>query len=374
MRNDKMIRMAIIGIGNMGRTYAMNIADGLIEGMVLTAVCCRNKEGQVWAKERLGENITICSSTEELFAQKDLFDAVLIVTPHKTHPELTIKALELGYHVFCDKPAGVSAREAREMMEAGKNAGKAYAMMFHNRTMPIYARVKGLIESGELGQVLRGDYSNTKPHRTLCYHKSSPWRSSWNGEGGGLLINQGQHYLDLWQWFFGLPVNINGMIDYGHYNEITVDDNCTLFMKYENGMRGHFFSSTGEPAGQERIEIVGTKAKVIMTDHKLEIWKYSKSIGEYYEENTDPWGKLGCEYVVEEFEPCKTPYVVMLQNFADHILKGERLIADGQDGLNTLRLSNGAYLSSWLGTSIDYPLDEMLFDNLLRKKREKENF
>lgn len=372
MNIAKKVRMAIIGIGNMGRTYACNIADGFVEGMELTAVCCRNEEGRRWAKERLGEGLVLVDSTDKLFELEDVFDAVLIVTPHKIHPELTIKAFEKGYHVFCDKPAGITARDARRMIESGKRAGKAYAMMFHNRTMPVYEKIKEMLTLGEVGELLRIDYVNTKPYRTKCYHTSSPWRSSFEHEGGGLLINQGQHYLDLWQWLFGMPKRLTATIDYGKYNDFTVDDNCTIYMEFAGGVRGRFFSSTGEPAGEERIEVVGTKAKLVCLDGTLTVSRYERSTKEWYETNTEPFGKLKIEKEVITYEPCKAPYVVMLQNFSDHLRKGVALIADGYDGYRTLQLSNAAYTSSWLEKEIELPVEETVFAQLLNEAVKKE--
>ena len=194
------IRCAIIGIGTMGKRYASLLNTHAVEGLRLTAVCGWSESSRTWALSNLGNNVLFCGTEDELYACQDAFDAVLVVTPHKLHPAMTIRALAAGKHVMCDKPAGVTATDAAAMAECAEQEGKVYGLMCHQRTYAKHRKLKQLLDEGEIGQITRVNLVNSRFFRTKFYHQSGSWRSSWSGEGGGALINQGYHLLDLWQW------------------------------------------------------------------------------------------------------------------------------------------------------------------------------
>ncbi len=373
-KNMNQVRIAIIGIGGMGKKYAKIIDRGIIRGMTLAAVTCRSEENAVWAKENLNNQTKVYQDTNQLFEESDQFDAVLIVTPHKTHPEFAIRAFEHKKHVFCDKPASISIDQAERMNHAAKVSNMKYAMMFHQRLYKKYERVKELIESKELGDIKRVLLENTKYYRTSYYHKSSNWRSSWNHEGGGVLINQGQHMLDIWQWLFGMPKSLCAKICYGKYNDFLVDDEATIYMQYENQMSAVFFITTGEAASEERLEIIGTKGKLLLIDNHLKIWRYETDSEEYAKTaKAFSTEELKIDIKEEEFEVQVDPYEEMLQNFADVILKGESLIAPGVEGSNALALANAAYLSSWKQETVSLPIQAKLYEEQLKQKMEEES-
>lgn len=360
------IRIAIIGIGSMGKKYATLIHSSKIKGLQLCAVCCRSDSNKQWVRENLNDSVSIYESTELLFEHSNEFDAVLIVTPHKEHPDLVIKAFEHGLHVFCDKPAGISASDAKRMNAAAKKSSKAYAMMFHKRTMPIYQAIKHKLEAKELGALLRVSFVNTESLRTKAYHESSPWRSTWAKEGGGLLINQAQHPLDLWQWWFGLPKSLYADICFGKLNTFHVDDESTLLMQYDSGMRGSFIVSTIEGAGYERIEISGTQGKIIAQGNTLTQYQYLESLDTFIS-NGENGASFSFTSREETYEKNPSPYVTMLQNFADHILHNIPLIAPGEDGLPSIELTNAAYLSAWCDEKISLPLNDGMYLEELKK-------
>ncbi|NLZ81465.1 MAG: Gfo/Idh/MocA family oxidoreductase [Clostridiales bacterium] len=362
------VRIAIIGIGAMGKKYALQIFQNQVDNMELAAIVCRNEPGRNWAREQFDEKVKLFSSSDELFEHTEYFDGVLIVTPHKEHPRLAKEAFSKGIHVFSDKPAGIYTKEVREMNQAAKKAGVAFAMMFHKRTIPIYRYVKEMLEKGELGDLNRVTWVSTKSFRTKKYHQSSAWRSSWKGEGGGLLMNQAQHPLDLWQWFFGMPVNVLGLVDFGKYNDFKVDDNSTLLMEYENGMRGMFISSTGEGTGEERVEIVGTAGRVILEENTLKYWNYTMPMDKFMEINQEQEAQIPYIYKEREFENYANPYIAMLENFADHILNKTPLIVKGEDGINALELANAAYLSAWENKKISIPIEDDIYYEALQEK------
>jgi len=373
MSENNIVRMAIIGVGNMGMKYATMINDGKVQRMVLTAVCARSEDSKKWVRENLNEDVKIFSSSDELFLNEDLYDAVLITTPHKSHPKLAIEAFELGKHVFCEKPAGVSLIDAKKMEAAAKIAGKKYAMMFHLRTYPVIKKLKELLEENMIGTIDRIILENSSYYRTKFYHESGSWRSSWVGEGGGALINQGQHILDYWQWMFGMPAAIIADIPFGKYNDFEVDDEATLIMEYPNKKSAVFILTTGEIQREEKLCIIGSKGKISMYGNKIEIEKNEADAVEYgltAKINTRDNMKTTLETIL--CDAPSQPYEIMLNNFSEAVLDGIDLIATGKDGSNTLEISNAAYMSVWLNQKITFPIDELLYDKLLQEHIEKE--
>ncbi|WP_312371022.1 Gfo/Idh/MocA family protein [Lachnoclostridium sp.] len=373
MNQSTKVRIALIGVGSMGKKYATMLDMEKISNLTLTTVCCRSKENQNWVKENLSERVKLYQSSEELFAHHEEYDAVLIVTPHKQHPELAIKAFELKKHVFCDKPAGISILDAQRMEQAQKESECKYAMMFHNRTYPVLKKVKQLLDDGFVGEIKRVQLVNTIYYRTEYYHNSGDWRSSWHGEGGGALINQGQHILDYWQWLFGMPLAIYASIPFGKYNSFAVDDEATLLMEYPNKVTATFLLSTGEIPREEVLTVVGTKGSIKVTGNEIELTSYSMDSMKY--------GKTAKTTSREEIQQtkelfiCNEPkesYEQMLVNFGEAILRGKALIAPGEEGTKALELTNAAYLSAFLGERVSLPIDSARYEELFKQRIEDE--
>lgn len=361
------MRIALVGTGQMGRKYAAMLGESL------SAAVCRSEESRRWAAENLAEKVKIYASAEELFNNPDEYEAVLIATPHKTHPELAIKAFELGKHVFCDKPAGVSVLQAHRMNEAAEKSGKVYAMMFHQRLYSKYRRIKEILEKEQLGEIKRVMVVNSRYYRTAHYHHSGKWRSSWEGEGGGALINQGQHLLDVWQWLFGMPERLYAEIPFGKYNDFLVDDEATLMMSYPGKMSAVLMLTTGEAAYEERMEIIGTKGSLLLEDNTLTVISYSEDILEYGKRaEVNSREQLDFAKTVEVFEKTQEPYREMFENFFQAVNGSQELIALGREGLNALELTNAAYLSAWQKEPVTLPIDEMEYERLLQEHIDKE--
>ncbi len=362
------IRMALVGIGAMGKKYAQMILSGQVSNMILTGVVARNDA----AKEcinALGEQYKITpviySDVEAMFADANNFDAVLIATPHKTHAEIAVRAFELGKHVMCDKPAGATIGQAEMMTAVAEKYDRIYGMMFHQRLYPKYNKIKQMLKNEELGTLNRIMLVNSRYFRTSYYHKSGSWRSSWNGEGGGALINQGAHILDIWQWLFGMPEKMYADIPFGKYNDFMVDDEATLQMRYPNGLTAVCMLTTGEAVWQERLEITGSKGKLLLEDDTLHIWRYSKDSLEYLRtEETNSRENLESVKEIVEFEKSPEPYIEMLENFATAVINNDSsiLVAPGCQGINQLMLTNGAYYSAWMDESVELPLDSKVYE------------
>lgn len=367
------VRCAIIGIGTMGKVYAHLIDRSEIEGLSLAAVCCRSDRNAAWVRDNLSDTVKICRSEDALYEDPDLFDAAIIVTPHKQHPAMTIRALEAGKHVMCDKPAGATAGDAVRMNEAAAKSGRIYAMMCHQRTYPEHVKVKEVLDSGVIGEVRRACLENSGSFRTHFYHRSSDWRSSWTGEGGGMLINQGYHLMDFWQDLFGLPETLYADIPFGKYNDFNVDDEATLVMDYPGRMTGTFIMSTGEGVPTERLEIIGSGGQIVLDGASVTVTRFYTDLRDYIKDaQVTSTQELSDTTETYEFESFSQAYQTMLQNFSDAIRKGEELIAPGQDGSRTLSLVNAAYLSAWQGRRISLPIDTDMYDRELQEHIEKE--
>ena len=375
---ENKVRAALIGVGVMGKKYAEMIVQGKVQGMVLNAVVARRPEIREWAEKLLNTDGTkpcVYANTDELFEQPDNYDAVIIVTPHKTHPELAIKAFQLGKHVMCDKPAGVTIGQAADMTAASKEYKKIYAMMFHQRKYPKYLKIKDILDSGEIGRLERIMLVNSRYYRTAHYHASGGWRSSWNGEGGGALINQGAHILDIWQWLFGMPESIYADIPFGKYNDFNVDDEATIYMRYPENLTAVFMLTTGEAVWEERLEIVGSRGRLLLEDDTLHIWRYSADSEEYIKnEQVNSRENLSINEEVISFEKAEEPYTEMLENFAEAVVSGNEqiLTAPGEEAINQLMLTNSAYYSAWTGQRVTLPIDAELYEAELRKHCEME--
>lgn len=360
------VKIGVIGIGNMGSVHAKSIAEQKIENLTLTAICDTNEKKRQWAKENIGGDIQLFDQYEKLLDSG--IDAVLIATPHYSHPEIAKAALEKGLHVLVEKPAGVYTKQVREMNEVAVKAGTVFSIMYNQRTNPLYGELKAMIKAGKLGELKRMVWIITNWYRTQAYYDSGTWRATWSGEGGGVLINQCPHNLDLWQWMFGMPSKVSGFCTEGKYHHIEVEDDVTAYAEYENGATAVFITATGECPGTNRLEVAGDRGKAVIEEGKLKFYELSQSEREFCFTSTEGFGSP--EMVAREIKSDKveTAHNGILQNFTNAILHGEALIAPGIEGINGLTLSNAIYLSSWTGNRVTLPLDEELFYHYLQEK------
>ena len=361
------INLGIIGIGNMGSGHAENILSGLCPEIVITAVADRRASRREWAKDRLPE-AKLFTEGADLIASGTC-DAVLIAVPHYQHPTLAVDAFRHGLHVMVEKPAGVYTLQVREMMaEADAHPELTFGMMFNQRTNCVYRKLKEMIDSGELGQIKRVSWLITDWYRTQFYYDSGAWRATWAGEGGGVLLNQCPHQLDLLQWLCGLPVRVHAHCHEGKWHDIEVEDDVTAYMEFENGATGVFVTTTGDAPGTNRLEITGTKGKAVCDYDGLTFWRNEMDEREWCVTCMEGFKKPPCEKIAVETDGLNPQHPAVLNAFAAHILRGEKLIADGREGIRGLMLSNAMHLSSWLGKAVTLPIDEKLFYDLLMEK------
>ena len=362
------VRLGIIGIGGMGTNHALSIVKGNIPEMELTAVADIREIRRSWAKENLPGSVDIFEDGRELI-ESGTCDAVLIATPHYFHPDFVIYALEHGIHAITEKPAGVYTKKVREMNEAASKSDKVFAIMLNQRTNCVYRKLHEMIESGELGELKRVNWIITDWYRTQAYYDAAGWKATWDGEGGGVLLNQSPHQLDLLQWLCGMPVKVRAFCHEGKWHDIEVEDDVTAYLEYANGATGVFVTSTGDAPGTNRLEITFDRGKVICEHDKLLLYKLSESEREF--SRTCPDGFKKPEMTVSEVETDgkNEQHTGVLNAFADRILHGGKLVAEGTEGIRGLTLSNAMHLSSWLDRTIEIPFDEDTFLEELNKRR-----
>ena len=367
------IRAAVVGFGGMGRQYVQMLDNGEIDDMVLAGVCCRNEKGQNEIRTAY-PGVSVYPNVEAMFGCKDEFDAAVVVTPHATHVEIGKMAAAAGKHILLDKPAGISTKEVKELLVAAERAGVSLGMIFNTRMNRVFFRAKEMIERGELGRLNRAVWISNIWFRTPAYHNSASWRSTWAGEHGGLLINQSQHFLDVWQWLFGMPDHVLATVECGTYSDITVDDSMDVQFFYDNGLHGTFIASSGEYPGVNRLEIWGTKGRLCIEDSSQILFDENVvPTDEFSSRNQEIYGMP--EHHAREITVEKRGaegYQKIFRNFTDHLRYGEPLLATGEDGLRGVMIANGAYLSSWLKKKVDFPIDDERYAAMLEEKAAEE--
>jgi predicted dehydrogenase len=368
------VRYGIIGIGNMGTAHAQSLLSE-IKGAELTAVCDIREERLKWAEEQLPENVRKYSTPKELFESR-IIDVVLICTPHYDHPTLAIEAFQHGYHVLVEKPAGVYTKAVQQMNDAAARSDRKFGIMYNQRTNPLYQKLRDLIQFGELGEIRRTNWIITDWYRSQNYYNSGGWRATWAGEGGGVLLNQDPHQLDLWQWTTGMmPRRIRAFCHFGKYRNIEVEDDVTAYVEYENGATGLFITTTGEAPGTNRFEINGDNGKIVVEDGKLTFWRLRTPEPQFNAEFTGGFGSpecWKCEIPVENGGG--EQHKGILRNFTNAILHNEALLAPGEEGIKGLTLSNAMYLSAWTDNWVELPMDSDLFYDKLMEKVKNSTF
>ncbi len=365
----KKIKFGIIGMGNQGSYYAGVFKDGKIDNGELVCICDSNPVKLENAKNKFTEIDYFSDYTEML--DSGLCDAVLVVTPHYAHPEIVENCLNRGVHVICDKPAGVYTKQVRQMNERAKSSSAKFAMMFNQRTNCLYRKMREIIKEGGIGQLQRVNWIITDWFRTQAYYNSGGWRATWAGEGGGVLINQCPHQIDLVQWIVGeMPKKVRGFCQFGKWHDIEVEDEVTAYFEYKNGATGVFITTTGETPGTNRLEISGTKGKLLCENDKLTWFKNEEDSLEFSNTTEQGFARPKMEVVQVETDGKNPQHVGIINNFANALLGIEEQFVQGVEGINGVELMNAIELSAWkMGAEVSLPINEEEYLVELNKRR-----
>jgi predicted dehydrogenase len=358
----KSVRLGIIGLGTMGSGHAEKLSSGAVNRGELTAVCDPGPE-----KFAHFPNAKGFTRSDEL-VRSGLVDAVLIATPHYDHTTIGIDALQHGLHVLVEKPISVHKADCQRLIAAHQNPKQVFAAMFNQRTDPYYQKVRELIHHGELGPVRRVNWIITNWFRTEAYYKLGSWRATWAGEGGGVLLNQCPHNLDLFQWLFGMPNRVRGFCGFGRYHDIEVEDDVTAYFEYADGATAVFIASTGEAPGTNRLEVAAENGRLVFENDVLLFTKNETPMTEFSRTATKAFAVPSTTESKFAFPDHGGQHVEVLQNFVDAILDGKPLIAPASEGIHSVELANAILFSSTRNQTVDLPLDAAAYEKHLQEK------
>ena len=365
---DKKVRLGIIGLGNMGSGHANNIRNGLCPEIELVAVADTNPDRIAWGKENLPAGITYFDDAIAML-DSGLIDGCIVSVPHYFHPTYVIECLKRGIHVMSEKPAGVYTKQVREMNEeAAKHPDVVFGLMFNQRTNCVYRKMRELVQSGKYGEIRRTNWIITNWYRPQAYYDSGDWRATWSGEGGGVLLNQCPHQLDLWQWICGMPAKVQSFMKFGKWHDIEVEDDVTTYVEYPNGATGVFITTTGDGCGTNRFEVQMDGAKLVVENDQLRVWEFAEKEQDFSKNNKVPFGQLPSKEIEVETDGKNPQHAGVLNAWAGAILRGTPLVANGAEGINGLTISNAMHLSAFTGKMVELPLDEDQYYEELMKR------
>jgi predicted dehydrogenase len=365
-RNDsehvmKTVRLGIVGMGNIGRYHADYLAKGRVQRAELTAVC------DAYAPLDAYQPLQTFKDPAALF-RSGAIDAVIVATPHYQHTTLGIAALEAGLHAMIEKPISAHKADAERLISvAQQRPSQIFAGMFQLRAEPRYLKIQKLIREGELGDIARMSWLITDWYRTEAYYASGGWRATWKGEGGGVLLNQCLHNLDVLAWLLGMPARVRSFCQLGRYHRIEVEDNVTAYLEYPNGATGVFVTSTGEAPGTNRFEITGTRGRVVLEHNRLSFTRNETDMLAFSRTAKVGFAKPDVWQVEIPFTDASVPHAIVMQNFVNAILEGEPLIAPGAEGMHSVELANVMLYSSLVDQTIDLPLDGTAYEDKLQE-------
>jgi predicted dehydrogenase len=356
------VRLGLIGLGNIGQHHAAYLTAGKVNRAELVAV------SDAFAnKLEKYQSLRTFQDGEQLI-RSGLVDAVIIATPHYQHTTLGILALQQGLHVMVEKPISAHKADAERLIAAHKQDPKLiFAGMFQLRAEPRYVKIQKLIRSGELGQIVRMSWIMTDWFRTEAYYASGGWRATWKGEGGGVLLNQCLHNLDVLQWLLGMPARIRGFCQLGRFHDIEVEDNVSAYFEYESGATGTFVSSTGEAPGTNRFEIAGTRGKLVLEADRLHFTRNEADMLQFSKTAKLGFAKPDVWHIEIPFENAPTGHATLTQNFVNAILDGEPLIAPGAEGIHSVELANAILYSSLRGQTLELPMNSADYEHKLNE-------
>ena len=363
------VRVGIVGVGGMGGSHAKMLIDGAIKRGKLVAVCDLKAE----AMTHFPDDVERFSDSDALIKSGKV-DAIIVATPHYAHTTVGKAVLESGLHLLVEKPISVHKADCERLIASHTDEKQVFAAMFNQRTDPHYKAVKKLITSGELGEIKRVNWIITDWFRSQSYYDGGGWRATWSGEGGGVLLNQCPHQLDLLQWLCGRPSSVRAFCRIAKHHHIEVEDDVTAYLEWPNGAVGVFITTTGEAPGTNRLEVVGDRGKVVVEGGSVTFTRTEVPVSEFCATTKKPFDKPSVWNVDIPVSGNGGQHREVLQNFIDAILDGKELIAPAEEGLNSVEIGNAMLLSSLTGQTLEMPLDGAVYEARLKTLIETSTF
>jgi predicted dehydrogenase len=358
---SKTVRLGVIGVGAMGARHAEQIIAGAVPRCEVTAVC-----------SQIPEQLARFPQARQFARSEDLIrsgaaDAVLIATPHYSHTTIGADALRNGLHVLVEKPISVHKADAERLVAAHTDPRLVFAVMFNMRTEPIFLKIREMLLAGDLGKLQRLNWTVTHWFRPDAYYASAPWRGTWSGEGGGVLLNQCPHQLDLFQWLFGMPSRIRAFCHLGKYHRIEVEDEVTAYLEYDNGLTGVFIASTGEAPGVNRLEIAGDNGRLVVENNTLTFTRNEMPTTQFNRTTKELFPTVPGQTSAVTIPSFAGQHMAIVRNFVDAILDGAPLIAPAAEGIRSVELANAMLMSSLKNRTVKLPMDGAAFEKELQR-------
>jgi len=358
------IRIGVVGLGNIAQQHIKNVLEGHVRHAKLTAICSRSESDYT---RSLG--VAHFTDYRELIASR-LCDAVVVATPTYSHLDVGAAVLDAGLHLMMEKPMGLSIAEGEELVARANRSGAVAALMLNQRADPLCLRMREIVVSGDLGDLIRINWTMTNWFRPEVYFQVSDWRATWRGEGGGVLVNQCIHNLDILQWICGMPSSLRAFCRFGRFHDVEVEDDVTAYLEYDNGATGIFVGSTGEAPGNNRFEIIGDSGSLVFDGKTLTVSRNEVSTAQFNRETREMFGMPGSSSEPLSIDRAVNQHAILLSNFVESIRNDESLIAPLDDGLSSLAIANGMLMSTWTDSKVDFPIDAVEYSRLLQQKIE----
>ncbi len=358
------IRIGVVGLGNIAQQHIKNVLEGHVRHAKLTAICSRSESDYT---RSLG--VAHFTDYRELIASR-LCDAVVVATPTYSHLDVGAAVLDAGLHLMMEKPMGLSIAEGEELVARANRSGAVAALMLNQRADPLFLRMREIVVSGDLGDLIRINWTMTNWFRPEVYFQVSDWRATWRGEGGGVLVNQCIHNLDILQWICGMPSSLRAFCRFGRFHDVEVEDDVTAYLEYDNGATGIFVGSTGEAPGNNRFEIIGDSGSLVFDGKTLTVSRNEVSTAQFNRETREMFGMPGSSSEPLSIDRAVNQHAILLSNFVESIRNDESLIAPLDDGLSSLAIANGMLMSTWTDSKVDFPIDAVEYSRLLQQKIE----
>ena len=356
------VRFGVIGVGTMGRAHCDSIRK--LAEAELTAVCDLNPETAAKVGAELG--IPAVTPYQDL-VRSGKCDAVIVSTPHPVRPPIVLAAMMKGLHVLSEKPLSERVSTADKIIRTARATHVAFGVMFQRRTEPVLVKAIEIARSGVLGKIYRTAMISPE-YRTQAYYNSAAWRAKWLTEGGGVMMNQAPHIIDLFILLGGMPSAVYGRTE-TRLHKIEVEDLAEALLTYPDGGTGYFYCSTNEMPPGQMIEVYGDKGKLVYRDGALRLFTYDPPVAQFTHETQVAWSSPKTVEQPLAIEAGESGHHLIIRNFARHMLYKEPLIAPGEEGLKSLELANAIWLSAWQKKTVTLPINRRAYDAFLARKR-----
>lgn len=356
----KDVRIGVVGVGGMGSAHSKLFLEHKVPGAALAAICDINP-----ARFEAFPAVPHYTDYDTMLREAKL-DAVVVATPHYGHTTIGIAALKAGLHVLVEKPISVHKADAQRLIDTKRKRNQVFAAMFNQRTDPRYRWLKQHIDSGDFGRINRINWIITDWFRSQTYYDHGDWRATWEGEGGGVLLNQCPHQLDLWQWLFGMPVSMRAFCQRGRFHDIEVEDDVTAYMEYADGSNGVFITTTGEAPGTNRLEIAAENGRIVVEGNTINIIRNLVPTSEFCKTTDKPFACPERYTETVTFSNGGEQHLGIFKNFVAAIKGAAELISPAVEGIHSVELANAMILSGQQQKTIELPLSAAAYEKNLQ--------